>query len=381
MKKHYYLLLTTIIFALKTNAQNCLQNGVTFYTQTQIDLFSVSNQSCTSIEGNVTISESIPGNITNLNGLAQVTHIDGNLNINNNTALTNLSGLNNLIDINGSLTINNNSALINLIGLGSIIRISRHISISSNLNLNSLSGIAPTIMSNENFTITNNPSLLSLAGFQDSSIGGNLKISYNDNLQTLGGLENLKNVSGKVTIEQNPELTSLLGLYNLDKIDGWLWISNNDKLTSLSGLDNIDHASIIGLLLSNSSELSYCQVESICKYLSLHENNLDISVAAIHSNNNGCNDISEVQQSCGISVNTNDTEKTEWKIFPNPASGHIHLSKIPDELHFINTIGKTVKKVIPDHNVLDISDLAPGIYFIRIHFGEQRYIEKVLIEK
>jgi hypothetical protein len=93
-------------FRVPLFCQPCLQKGITFYSQQQIDSFQINFPACTEIEGDVTIDDGFPvNNITNLNGLNALTSIDGNLTIRNMDLLPDLSGLYNLVSIGGSLWI------------------------------------------------------------------------------------------------------------------------------------------------------------------------------------------------------------------------------------------------------------------------------------
>jgi len=87
----------------------CLYGGITFTTQEEINNFQTNYPNCTEIEGGVEIS----GNdINSLEGLMNLTAIDGFLNIHDNPALFTLTGLENIeagtID---SLAITNNAYL------------------------------------------------------------------------------------------------------------------------------------------------------------------------------------------------------------------------------------------------------------------------------
>jgi hypothetical protein len=96
--------------SLPTTQGNCLQNGITFSTQEQIDNFASNSPPCTRIGGDVIIQ---PGTteITNLEGLSQVNFIEGVLKINSNNSLLSLEGLENLnfSCITGLEIINNTS--------------------------------------------------------------------------------------------------------------------------------------------------------------------------------------------------------------------------------------------------------------------------------
>jgi hypothetical protein len=85
MKTLIVIILLALFFPIKLISQSCLPQGIIFYTQAQIDSFPVNYPYCTHIEGGVTIMGG--DDITNLNGLNNVTTIDGQLWIKSNNVL------------------------------------------------------------------------------------------------------------------------------------------------------------------------------------------------------------------------------------------------------------------------------------------------------
>lgn len=210
--KHLLLLFTFLwtIFALE--AQPCLPSGIVFTTQQEIDNFPGNYPGCTEIAGDVRIEGAIPNNITNLNGLAQITHFGGNLAIMNNSALLTLSGLQNVTSIDGSLVVWYCQAMVSLGALNKVAAIGG------------------------DFTLFGLSSLSSLYGLHNlASVGGNCTI-YHINATGLGYLNNLTSIGGFLSVQNNPVLVNLNGLGNLISIGGKLSVSNNAALTSLSGL-------------------------------------------------------------------------------------------------------------------------------------------------
>ena len=204
-------------------AQNCLPVAIHFQTQAQIDAFPISYPACTEIGGNVLIKESVPGDITNLQGLAAVETIGGGLKISDNTALTDLHGLEGITAIGESLIVQENASLI-----------------------------------------------------------------------SLNGLDGLGSVGGHLILQNNPAIASLESLLALTSIDGQVRIANNGALTSLDGLDNIAPASISNLKIIHCAQLSECDMNSICSYLSDPAN-----PATISGNATGCASRPEVEVACG----------------------------------------------------------------------------------
>lgn len=76
MNKPILFTFALIFYLSVVSAQPCLPEGITFYTQTQIDSFQVNYPNCTEVEGSVLIE----GNdITNLDGLEVLNAIGGYL--------------------------------------------------------------------------------------------------------------------------------------------------------------------------------------------------------------------------------------------------------------------------------------------------------------
>lgn len=164
----------------------CLSDGKTFDSQAEIDNFPVSYPGCTEIGGTVYISGP---DITNLNGLNEVTSIDGSLFIGfyiagNNPLLTNLEGLNNLSHIGGSLFIYTNQVLKNVDALENLTSIEGELIIESNDSLSSLQGFSNLNTIGMALTIVDNNMLQSLSGLEniDEQTIEHLTIYYNNQL-------------------------------------------------------------------------------------------------------------------------------------------------------------------------------------------------------
>jgi hypothetical protein len=166
-------IIITLLFALSailSAAQGCLPEGITFETQAQIENFPYDYPGCTVIEGDVTICDSSPSDITNLKGLSIVTSIGGDLVIYLNDSLESLKGLNALSAVGGDFYL----------------------------------------------------------GYYDWCTG---YIIGNPSLTSLKELAQLNFIGGELHIMGNSALTSLAGLVNLDSIGGGIYIHNNMNLT------------------------------------------------------------------------------------------------------------------------------------------------------
>jgi len=126
---------------LASYLQSCLPNGLTLSTQQQIDDFSAMYPSCTEIGGDLIIISSAINAISSLEGLSQLTAINGDLRMADNSLLLNLSGLENLESLTGSLLIFENNALEDLNALSNLTSIGGSLSVGKNDNLISLFGL------------------------------------------------------------------------------------------------------------------------------------------------------------------------------------------------------------------------------------------------
>lgn len=257
-----FFTLNISLFTIHLNSQPCLPEGITFNTQAQIDSFQINYPYCTEIEGHVVISGD---NIDDLDGLNVISSIGGSLIIVGSDSLTNLTGIENLTSIMGSLHIGSASFW----------------GAAGNATLSNLVGLNNLTMIGGDFWVVENDSLIDFTGLENlTSIGGNLAVGHDG--PPIGGYG-------------NPSLISFNGLGNLSSINGDITIINNPSLTSLSGLDNIDANSILNLTIGNNETLSYCEIQSMCDYLSSPN-----GIVTIVSNGPGCNSPAEIAGNCGF---------------------------------------------------------------------------------
>lgn len=272
----------------------CLEDGIVFTSQAQVDSFPINYQYCTQIQGDVEINGS---DITNLDALDVLTDIEGSLWIHENPLLLNLVGLISLDRINGSLTIEDNDALVSLSGLDSIeVNSIDEIHISNNSSLSNCSvysvcyfiagaeGIIEIINNAENCNseeeiaencieapcfpnglvfstqaqidsfIISSPYCPVIEGdlwisgnnIQNveglsliTQVNGNMKVSNCDSLESLEGLHNINMIGGDLDVEYNPVLTNINAFSNLEELGGELYFFDNPSLISLNGLEGL----------------------------------------------------------------------------------------------------------------------------------------------
>jgi len=302
MKKFTLIIVLALFVQFTVTSQPCLPDGITFSTQAEIDSFQTNYPNCTEVEGYVEINGD---DITNLNGLNVLTSIGGDLFIISNDALINLTGLDNVTSIGGSLVFWSNDALTNLTGLDNLTSIGGNLSINHNDSLTSLIGLGNLTFIGGAVSFSNNESLTSLSGLENlASIGAGLTIGPqlsidfgNPSLISLTGLEGLSSIGGSLSISMNPLLSSITGLGNVTSIGGFISIKNNPSLTSLTGIENIDPGTITDLDIVGNSNLSTCEAQCLCDYLSNPN-----GIVNIYWNAPGCNNPAEVANACGFTL-------------------------------------------------------------------------------
>jgi hypothetical protein len=177
--------------------------------------------------------------LSSLEKLSNLETVQGVLEIRNNSALTNLFGLHNLSSVLSVLRIDGNDGLINIADLGKLTSIGS-LEIYYNDNLESLAGLEHLNSINGELKLSSNNKLVDLTGLNNIvSVDSTLQIDRHRNLVSLSGLDKLSTVGGHAFISLNDELLNLSALSNLSSIDGGLWIYGNPKLNNLVGLENL----------------------------------------------------------------------------------------------------------------------------------------------
>ncbi len=169
-------------------------------------------------------------------------------------------GSRNYSDIQGSLTIGNDSGIHNnsitdLTPLSNINSVSGSFTVQYNDQLETLAGTEQIKELNDDLFIRSNKGLKSFNISEENTRFKKLEITGNDELVSLNGLFGLTETSRWLKIEHNNSLNSIAGLQNVVNIDGELIISDNPSLENLNGLSNL--ASINGeLAIQNNTILN-----------------------------------------------------------------------------------------------------------------------------
>jgi hypothetical protein len=212
--------------------------------------------------------------LTGLESLATLTdQYVGGLQLFNNTALENVDALAALTDVGSVISLSSNDALTDLDGLGQVTGAICSITLDRNPSLTSLAGLAGlegfSPMSGQNacnpFTgnrvrISDNDALQSLSGLEWMVSVYALDVSNNAQLPNLIGLDNLTTVTGELRIgnaissTSTQGIISLAGLGSLTTIGGSLVIESNPNLTTLAPLSSL--TALHSLIISTSPALA-----------------------------------------------------------------------------------------------------------------------------
>jgi hypothetical protein len=434
--KKTLLIFTCIFLPFASYPQSCLPSGIDFNFQSEIDNFQANYPGCTEIEGNVEIDGN---NIQNLNGLSVLTSIGGYLYISNNDSLVDITGLASLASVGGSLLISSNPVLASFNGLQSLSVVEEDVFISNNPLLSDISALGSIIAANvmelrisgnSSLAICDNPFICNylsnppdkvniynnspgcnnppeiaeecgitipclpfgnynfftqeeIDDFQVhypdcNTLAGVVKISGSD-ISNLEGLIAVDSINGSAEIHNNPLLTSLSGLDSLVLIDGTITIVGNTILTDISALNDLDTSVISFLGINNNPMLSECNIQSFCDYLfgpfgSSHYN--------IVGNDDGCKNRDEVLLACTVGFEDAEDKGASFQLSPNPATTLITISVVEKSSQFLisifNSNGQEVLRKTSEESstVVDISNLNPGIYFVRLAGEKSVGVEK-----
>jgi len=318
-----------VLAACDSTPQPCLENGIVFSTQNEIDNFKSNYPNCIEIDGDVRITGD---DIVNLLGLDSIIFIRGKLEIANNPSISSLEGLNSLARIGMDLEIWGNDSLVNLIGLDNL-----------------------------------------------ESIGNNTKISGNDNLINLSGLENLKTTDGEIEIAYNNNITNLNPLSNLNAIWGEMVLTGNAKLVDIDGLTNIFSGSIKGLSISDNPNLSNCNIESVCNFLFSPNGSIYIS-----NNNENCNSRDEVYNVCTEWIEDLTFDRY-FNVYPNPAKNELNIQNKWEldiqDVTIYNRVGQKVLIKNHDLDIIDLNTISNGIYVLQVNLNNYSYRTKIVVNK
>lgn len=287
-------LLAICLVLLQAASAQCPPGDVNLTTQAEVDAFVAAYPTCTTIAGNLLIGVSSgASDIDDISGLFPLVNIQGNFTISKNPDLISFIGLQSISTITGYLAIVDNSGLLSMNGLGSVDDIGGSLFINNNDALTTFSSIGSIGAVGGLLRVAGNAQLQNVAGLSGiTSLAGNIDINNNPAMTSLNGLQNLASIGAGIEIKTNASLIDISALANLQTINGQIFFIGNSTLTNLTGLGNIGYTGITSLVLLTNSNLSTCDVLSICNYLD------NGGSSTITGNATGCNSAAEIQTEC-----------------------------------------------------------------------------------
>lgn len=192
------------------------------------------------IYGNLKLSMN---SLTSLYGISSIDYIEGYLSI-SNTALSNLDGFK-VSNIGTHLTISNNNSLTDISALSNIDFLMYHLNISDNDMLTNIDGLEGIEYIGGNILLDGN-AIDDLSGFSSyTALNGDLIIA-NNNLTNLDGMDNIQSINGDLDLSGNYDLEDIQALSNLEIIKGDLSLMSS-SLKSLAGLEKLKEVGFINI--------------------------------------------------------------------------------------------------------------------------------------
>ncbi|MFK7933089.1 MAG: MopE-related protein, partial [Saprospiraceae bacterium] len=298
------------------------EGDIELTTQTEVDNFATQYPDCDTFTGSLIIQSDANDPITNLNGLTQITRIDGFLFINQCNELTDLTGLDNLTFIGTQLAVSENQNLTSLTGLNNLQTINEILLIENNARLGDISALAQLSSPIDIIQIVNCPTLSRLPRFTDfTTINRILQIDNCDALGDFSGFESITTVQNII-------------------------ISNNENLLDLQGFNNLGDVQSINI--ANNPNLSNCAIESICDFI---EN--ETTEFIIQDNADGCQSANQISIAC---VESNAGLCTTNLIFASQADINAFNSNCQIIDGFVVIGGPDIVDLTPLSSIVEIRD-------------------------
>ena len=290
--KSFQIIVLFILCIFNSKAQTCLENGISFFSQNDVDQFAIEYADCDTISGDVYIFGST---ITNLESLSNVKSIGGNFTITLTEQLVNTSDLVSLDEIRGAIIITDNLGLVEINEIANLSSSGSSIDIQNNQNLISINGFN----SNQNINdikIINNASLDSVAGFNGlRNVLFDIRFNLNHKLHVINGFNSLDSCR-TLFLQNNNGLEKILGFESIRIIESQLSIGSNERLNEVPSFDNLKETKSIQLTDFNTKhfdgfnalkivqdELQLSQSDSIVTFNCC--NNLDFVKRAVFQAN------------------------------------------------------------------------------------------------
>lgn len=338
------------------------QGDVVLNTQADIDAFNYE-----SINGNLQIGyneeDALTSDIYNLKALKSLKRVTGKLEI-QHTQLTQLEGLNNLTYIGGSLYISKNHQLHSFFGLENLATIEAALAVGNNSKLNDIDALRQ--LKKVHRILFWDAAITSLEVFQNLTDKQYLSTIHIENCDQLSSLKGLEKINA---FYETTTTILLLG---------------NDVLTDISALAQLRYTAGKTVILDNPL------LETCCPIRHLMDADLSNGQAKGNIIMNGnaptCNTVETILATCPTIKNK---AATHFTLYPNPATEEVvldlkSLAGVPVNLSIHNQLGqqiwqKQITKVTHNQETINVSVIPKGLYFLRIESESSGVFTKELV--
>lgn len=174
--------------------------------------------------------------ITSLQALSSIKEV-GSLWINYMDDLENLNGLENITDINGVFYIKSNRALNDLSGLRNVVNIDGLLSIYRNDKLTSINRF-DALKTVGDIQVFDNETLKIVDTFNEVSETRGFLFQQNEGVDYIGGFSKLKKLE-YLTIKSNSGSFSVDSFHEVEEMQGYLFVNRNREMTSFKGFEKL----------------------------------------------------------------------------------------------------------------------------------------------
>jgi len=274
--------------------------------------------------------------------------------------------------------------------LSKIFTVKNSVAINQCRRLQSLEGLNNLRNIGTFLAIFGNERLNHTGGIETLQVVNRISISRNIRLEAIIGFEKIKKLE-HLSVVNCPSVTSLKGFMNLEVL-GSLIIRETAVLTNLYDFNSLK--SIHNFLgIDNNKKLGICHIEAVCNYVASPPGGLQIV-----NNSDNCKDQSTLQQACNSSFNNREDQSNksveslkDISLFPNPAFQEVNIHfgdrAIIDAcaLSIFDSFGRLIQQKplqkIFVQTALDISDLDSGVYFLKFKTENRSVSRKLVIQK
>lgn len=223
--------------------------------------------------------------LINLEGLNNVTEVNGEMLIVDNLILENIGALNNINTINGWLGIISNNKISSIQGFDSLTTV-EFIQINENESIKSVDAFN-TVEEIESFVFSSNKQIEFIGGFANLKSINRLFIENNEGNFTVDAFHEIIEFTDSFLISQNAGLTEIIGFEKIEALSNFIRVIDCPELVLLKGFSSLETAQSIFInncpklstldafrnlqLLNGTLNLSFLDLNNLANFNSLEE--------------------------------------------------------------------------------------------------------------